>query len=97
MPLRQSSRQMSQCWKTIETVLQEHLRKLLEETNAGQVSGTMSRSGQPPLLFSSCVSMEDQILLSGCECQEHTENDRVCSAIDIHCLRQYQPEKVNRQ
>ncbi|XP_040612100.1 spermatogenesis-associated protein 31D1-like isoform X2 [Mesocricetus auratus] len=51
--------QVSQCWKKLETALQKYLIRHLGETNECQISGTVSRSGYHPLLFTSHVDKEE--------------------------------------
>ncbi|XP_036044833.1 spermatogenesis-associated protein 31D1-like [Onychomys torridus] len=51
--------EVSQCQKKLETALQKHLIRHLNETNEDHISGTVSRSGHCPLPFTLCIDKEE--------------------------------------
>ncbi|XP_040612052.1 spermatogenesis-associated protein 31D4-like isoform X2 [Mesocricetus auratus] len=62
--------QVSQCRKKIETALQKHLIRRLVETHERQIPGTVSRSGNRPLPFTSIAGKE------GREAQRQSPSDK---------------------
>ncbi|XP_036044835.1 spermatogenesis-associated protein 31D1-like [Onychomys torridus] len=51
--------EVSQCQEKLETALQKHLIRHLNETNEDHISGTVSRSGHCPLPFTLCIDKEE--------------------------------------